>query len=98
MMMSGGFQEPAACESFNAECPGVLDEVGDATEVLPEMGGDSGAGGTGGSGGSGGSVSAGGCTDTCRDSGDGACDDGGEGSDFDICELGTDCSDCGPRP
>ena len=26
------------------------------------------------------------------------CDDGGEGSDFDACPPGTDCTDCGPRP
>ena len=25
------------------------------------------------------------------------CDDGGDGSDFDACPLGTDCSDCGAR-
>lgn len=37
------------------------------------------------------------CTDTCRDAGDGWCDDGGEGSDYSICALGTDCGDCGPR-
>lgn len=39
----------------------------------------------------------GGCTDTCTYAGDGACDDGGPGSEFSICELGTDCTDCGPR-
>jgi len=37
------------------------------------------------------------CTDTCRDAGDGWCDDGGPGSDYSICGLGTDCGDCGPR-
>ena len=37
------------------------------------------------------------CTDTCRYASDGACDDGGEGSDYALCELGTDCADCGPR-
>ena len=37
------------------------------------------------------------CTDTCSFAGDGECDDGGEGSDFAICEYGTDCSDCGVR-
>jgi hypothetical protein len=63
------------------------------------VGGDSGEGGVGGlppSGGSGGSTG-GGCTDTCFDAADGACDDGGPGSDFTICDLGTDCTDCGPR-
>ena len=37
------------------------------------------------------------CTDTCSFAGDGECDDGGEGSDFAICEYGADCSDCGVR-
>ena len=44
------------------------------------------------------------CTDTCGPegkpggwAGDGACDDGGEGSEFDVCDFGTDCTDCGPR-
>lgn len=39
----------------------------------------------------------GGCTNTCRDADDGFCDDGGPGADYNICELGTDCADCGPR-
>ena len=62
-------------------------------------GGVSGGGGVGGeppAGGSGGSPGSG-CTDTCSDAADGACDDGGPGSDFTICDLGTDCTDCGPR-
>ena len=29
---------------------------------------------------------------------DNKCDDGGPGSEFEICTLGTDCSDCGGRP
>jgi hypothetical protein len=37
------------------------------------------------------------CTDTCAFNNDGQCDDGGEDSDFDVCELGTDCADCGER-
>jgi hypothetical protein len=37
------------------------------------------------------------CEDTCTYAGDQACDDGGPNSEFDICALGTDCSDCGPR-
>ena len=28
---------------------------------------------------------------------DGACDDGGPGSEYSKCSRGTDCSDCGPR-
>eukprot|EP00756_Hemistasia_phaeocysticola_P037176 Hpha_TRINITY_DN16682_c0_g1::TRINITY_DN16682_c0_g1_i10::g.183837::m.183837 len=37
------------------------------------------------------------CDDTCASSMDGECDDGGEGSTLGECELGTDCTDCGPR-
>jgi len=37
------------------------------------------------------------CTDDCPTHGDGECDDGGPGSLYDICALGTDCTDCGPR-
>ena len=39
----------------------------------------------------------GGCTNTCGSSGDGECDDGGPGSLYNICPLGSDCADCGPR-
>ena len=38
------------------------------------------------------------CSDGCRMAGDGYCDDGGADSRFAICDYGTDCSDCGPRP
>lgn len=38
------------------------------------------------------------CLDACRYAGDGACDDGGPGSLFSVCALGTDCTDCGARP
>jgi hypothetical protein len=37
------------------------------------------------------------CTDTCQYANDGWCDDGGPDADFSVCELGTDCGDCGPR-
>ena len=37
------------------------------------------------------------CTDTCTSAKDGSCDDGGSGSTFHSCALGTDCLDCGPR-
>lgn len=37
------------------------------------------------------------CTDSCGYAGDGDCDDGGPGSDYSLCEYGTDCTDCGPR-
>jgi hypothetical protein len=38
------------------------------------------------------------CTNTCSTAFDNECDDGGPGSLYSICELGSDCSDCGPRP
>jgi hypothetical protein len=38
-----------------------------------------------------------GCTNTCGTSNDGECDDGGPGSMYSICDLGTDCNDCGAR-
>ena len=34
---------------------------------------------------------------TCSHRSDGDCDDGGPGSNYDICPLGTDTEDCGPR-
>ena len=37
------------------------------------------------------------CDDSLFLPSDGDCDDGGSDSLFDLCELGTDCSDCGPR-
>ena len=37
------------------------------------------------------------CSDTCIYAFDGTCDDGGSGSEYDVCAYGTDCSDCGAR-
>ena len=37
------------------------------------------------------------CTDSCYYASDSSCDDGGVGSQFAYCALGTDCSDCGIR-
>ncbi|MBN1655739.1 MAG: hypothetical protein JXA30_18385 [Deltaproteobacteria bacterium] len=37
------------------------------------------------------------CLETCKWKDDGSCDDGGEGSNSDKCDWGTDCSDCKPR-
>eukprot|EP01061_Rhynchopus_euleeides_P018238 TRINITY_DN30149_c0_g2_i5.p1 TRINITY_DN30149_c0_g2~~TRINITY_DN30149_c0_g2_i5.p1 ORF type:complete len:692 (+),score=96.94 TRINITY_DN30149_c0_g2_i5:48-2123(+) len=38
------------------------------------------------------------CNSHCQAlSGDGVCDDGGEGSRTSLCGYGTDCADCGPR-
>jgi hypothetical protein len=54
-----------------------------------------GAGGVG-PGGTGGTPTAG-CSNTCQTSFDNECDDGGPNSLYDLCPLGTDCSDCGPR-
>jgi hypothetical protein len=50
LMMGGGFEEPAACGALDMKCPGVLDDIGEDTEVLPgEMSEDSGGvAGTGG--------------------------------------------------
>jgi hypothetical protein len=38
------------------------------------------------------------CDDTCTFYADGQCDDGGPDSDWSVCDLGTDCTDCGPWP
>jgi hypothetical protein len=43
------------------------------------------------------------CRDDCGEHGtraahDGDCDDGGPGAEFATCDLGHDCSDCGPYP
>lgn len=37
------------------------------------------------------------CTDSCDFRGDSDCDDGGQGSEYGSCPVGTDCADCGPR-
>ena len=37
------------------------------------------------------------CAETCAYPSDGACDDGGLGSEYSFCTLGTDCVDCGYR-
>jgi hypothetical protein len=37
------------------------------------------------------------CTNTCNFAGDGDCDDGGPGSEYSFCPLGSDCAVCGPR-
>ena len=37
------------------------------------------------------------CNDDCSFPRDGECDDGGPGSEYSDCNLGTDCSDCGAR-
>lgn len=36
------------------------------------------------------------CSNSCKFSRDGECDDGGPGSHHRVCPLGTDCADCGP--
>ena len=38
------------------------------------------------------------CTNACRYASDSECDDGGPGSEYDMCVCGTDCGDCGTRP
>ena len=37
------------------------------------------------------------CTNTCDFGGDAECDDGGIGSEFASCPIGSDCEDCGSR-
>eukprot|EP00966_Prymnesium_polylepis_P326724 7382627-Prymnesium_polylepis.1 len=37
------------------------------------------------------------CTDACQYPQDGICDDGGLGSQYNACPLGSDCTDCGVR-
>jgi len=37
------------------------------------------------------------CENTCQYAFDNECDDGGPDSLYDLCPLGTDCADCGPR-
>jgi len=37
------------------------------------------------------------CTDICASANDGWCDDGGGGSSYSLCVLGTDCADCSVR-
>ena len=43
------------------------------------------------------------CANHCNDAvssyaSDGDCDDGGTSSEYSLCDLGTDCADCGARP
>lgn len=38
-----------------------------------------------------------GCNDDCNYAVDDECDDGGDGSEFTVCSLGSDCVDCGAR-
>ena len=37
------------------------------------------------------------CTEACVHNSDGDCDDGGEGTEYTLCPLGSDCTDCGVR-
>ena len=37
------------------------------------------------------------CLASCRFSHDGMCDDGGHGSEYSLCDIGSDCDDCGDR-
>lgn len=37
------------------------------------------------------------CSNTCTYAFDGECDDGGWGSEYSLCSIGTDCGDCGTR-
>ena len=37
------------------------------------------------------------CNENCYHTSDGDCDDGGQGSEYSLCEICGDCADCGPR-
>ena len=37
------------------------------------------------------------CQDSCPYASDGTCDDGGSESTYVLCEVASDCADCGPR-
>ena len=37
------------------------------------------------------------CNDSCKYESDGDCDDGGVGAEYDHCDYGSDCIDCGDR-
>jgi len=47
--------------------------------------------------GSGGSTGGSGCAESCVYASDGDCDDGGPGTEYTSCSVGSDCTDCGPR-
>ena len=38
------------------------------------------------------------CDDSCTYISDGFCDDGGPGSEYGLCDVGTDCTDCTCQP
>jgi hypothetical protein len=69
--------------------------LGDCTASGP-VAGSGGVGGVSGEGGVGGVPPGPGCDDSCGLV-DAECDDGGPGAITNICPLGTDCTDCGPR-
>lgn len=77
----------------------ILQRIGGySVAVVSLLGGGGLAAGCGGKsdggGGGGGTL----CRDSCEYANDGECDDGAEGALYDACDVGTDCSDCGPRP
>ena len=94
---SDGFSEPscvaAECESEFTVCYDRPPNYGGGSSGGGSSGGGSSGGGSSGSGASSGE----GCTNTCRWANDGECDDGGPGASNSVCQLGSDCSDCGPR-
>lgn len=64
----------------------------DCADCGPRSGSDTCAGGGSGSGAEGDL-----CSNACEYANDGVCDDCGSGSEFSVCDLGTDCADCGAR-
>lgn len=80
------------------DCGARQEQGGTVTNGQNGQNGENGQGGTpGGNGTTPGGPGQTMCTNTCEFANDGECDDGGPGAEFDVCALGTDCDDCGPR-
>jgi hypothetical protein len=78
----GGASLAPECQGIQAQCPAVIGADSGSSSGSEEPG-------TG--------MTNAGCTNTCGTADDDECDDGGPGSLFSVCALGTDCDDCGPR-
>lgn len=107
LLVAGLVAGSTACGSLHSltsyydepEDTGTIEQdTGPSLDTGPwwDSGSDTGFTGGGDTGGSGGSATTM-CEDTCLFAYDGECDDGGPGADWSMCDLGTDCADCGPR-
>lgn len=76
---------------------GSAGNIGAGCRMLDWMAGGAASSGAASSGAAAAASAGNGCTNTCRSSNDGECDDGGPGSLYNVCAFGTDCADCGPR-